>query len=92
MSLSVIAGATWVLAAAGTAMLPMQRQYGPGMTLLVAAPLLMGFLTLEHGPWAGLAALLAFASMFRNPLIYFLRRARGHSAEEVRLAVPEHRG
>ena len=77
MSLSLILGCLWVLASALTAMLPMRRQYAPGITLLIAAPLLLGFIGWQHGPWWGVAGLLAFGSMFRNPLIYFYRRARG---------------
>lgn len=77
MSLSLILGSLWVLAATITAFLPYRAQFPPGIFLLFAAPVLIGFIGYEHGPlWAGLAA-LGFASMFRNPLIYFARRALG---------------
>ena len=36
MSAALILGCLWVLAAAVTAMLPMRRQYVPGVTLLIA--------------------------------------------------------
>lgn len=75
MTSSLIAGCLWVLAAAGTAMLPMRRQLAPGSLLLAAAPALILWIALSAGGWFGLAALLAFLSMFRRPLGALLRRA-----------------
>ncbi|WP_425045751.1 DUF2484 family protein [Primorskyibacter sp. S87] len=77
MSLSVILGAIWVLAATLVALLPMRLQYVPGVILLVLAPVLIGFLGYELGWIAAMAGLAAFLSMFRNPLRYFWRRFRG---------------
>lgn len=80
MSLPLILGCVWVLAATATAMLPMRRQMVPGVALLVAAPVLLGWIGYSHG-WIWLAiGLFAFLSMFRNPLLYFLRRAMGRPA------------
>ena len=80
MSAPLILGCLWVLAAAVTAMLPMRRQMVPGLVLLIAAPVLLVWIGRVHG-WAWLAAgLFAFVSMFRNPLLYFLRRATGRPA------------
>lgn len=80
MSTSLILGCVWVLAAAVTAMLPMRRQVVPGLALLAAAPVLLVWIGYQHG-WLWLAAgLFAFLSMFRNPLLYFLRRATGRPA------------
>lgn len=80
MSTPLILGCLWVLAATATAMLPMRRQMVPGVALLVAAPVLLGWIGLAHG-WTWLAlGLFAFLSMFRNPLLYFLRRAMGRPA------------
>ncbi len=77
MSLPLIIGAFWVLAATATAMLPMRRQMVPGVTLLVLAPVLLVWIGAVHGwLWGGLG-LLAFLSMFRNPLIYFWKRTTG---------------
>lgn len=81
MSWAVLAACLWVFGATGTAMLPMKHQYKPGITLLVLAPVLMIWLSVAHGWWLGIIALLAFASMFRNPLRYFWRRARGERPE-----------
>jgi hypothetical protein len=69
--------ALWVLAASVTACLPMRHQYAPGLTLLLLAPILIIWSGLVHGPWIAVAGVLAFISMFRNPLRYFWRRARG---------------
>ena len=69
MSAPLILGAVWVLASAVVAMLPMKRQMVPGLALMVAAPVLLGWIGWVHG-WAwGRAGLLAFVSMFRNPLL-----------------------
>ena len=80
MSTPLVLGAIWVIAAAAVAMLPMRRQMVPGLALLVAAPVLLVWIGYAHG-WLWLAAgVFAFLSMFRNPLLYFLRRALGRPA------------
>jgi len=80
MSLPLILGCLWVIAAAVTALLPMRRQYAPGITLLASGPLLIGWIGWEHGLWWGIAGGFALLSMFRRPLIYFVRRAVGMPA------------
>ncbi len=81
MSLPLAAGILWVLAATGVALLPLRRQYVPGVALLVAAPLLIGWIGYVHGwVWAVLGT-VAFLSMFRNPLVYFWKRATGRPVE-----------
>ena len=77
MSGALIAGCIWVLAAATVAMLPMRRQYAPGLALLVLAPVLIGWIGYEHGWIAAAVGALAFVSMFRNPLRYLARKALG---------------
>lgn len=80
MSAPLLLGCLWVLASAITAMLPMRRQMLPGVALLVTAPLLLVWIGMVHG-WVWLAVgLFAFLSMFRNPLLYFARRALGRPA------------
>ena len=80
MSLPLILGCIWVLASAVTAMLPMRQQMLPGISLLLAAPVLLGWIGWVHG-WLWLVVgLIAFVSMFRNPLRYFLLRALGRPA------------
>lgn len=77
MSAPLILGALWVIAAAVTAMLPMRMQYVPGVSLLICAPPLIGWIGYEHGLIWTLFALFALLSMFRRPLLYFARRALG---------------
>jgi len=77
MSWSLILACLWAVAPAITAMLPMRAQYLPGITLLISAPFLLAFLGYQHGIWLVLIGLAAAVSMFRNPLIYFGRRALG---------------
>lgn len=75
MASSLVAGCLWVLAAAGTAMLPMRRQMAPGLLLLASAPVVILWIAFAAGWWAGALALLAFLSMFRRPLGALLRWA-----------------
>lgn len=74
MSPALIAGALWAVASAIVALLPMRRQYAPGVALLIAAPVLILWIGATHGwIWTGLA-LAAFLSMFRNPLRYIWKK------------------
>ncbi|MEP2532755.1 DUF2484 family protein [Shimia sp.] len=84
MSIALVLACFWVLAATIVAMLPMHRQYVPGVMLLVAAPVLIGFIGWQHGALLGGVALFGFLSMFRRPLRHFYRKARGLEIEEVR--------
>ncbi|WP_114291406.1 DUF2484 family protein [Pseudosulfitobacter sp. DSM 107133] len=77
----LLASVAWVFAAAAVAMLPMRRQYLPGLALLIAAPVLVVMIGMQVAWWAGLLALAAFVSMFRNPLRYFYARLRGQRPE-----------
>lgn len=84
MSWAAISASLWVLAATVTAMLPMRRQYVPGVTLLILAPVLIVWLGAVHGWWLSVLAGLGFVSMFRNPLRYLLARARGERPQVPR--------
>jgi len=77
MSWSVIAAVAWVFVATGVAMLPMRRQFAPGVVLLIAAPLLIIWLGYDFGWLVSAGALVAFISMFRNPLRFLWRKWRG---------------
>ena len=77
----LIASCLWVLAATLVALLPMRYQYAPGILLLLAAPVLIYLIGRDVALWAGVAAALAFLSMFRNPLRYFARKAIGLPVE-----------
>lgn len=71
----------WVFASAGVAMLPMRHQYIPGVALLIAAPVLIIAIGIHVGWIPSAIAVLAFVSMFRNPLRYMLARLRGENPE-----------
>jgi hypothetical protein len=81
MTASLIAACVWAIAATITALLPMKRQMVPGVTLLVTAPLLLGWIGWDHGWLLATLGLLGFLSMMRNPLIYFVKRALGKPVE-----------
>ena len=81
MSGPIVFGFVWVIAAAITAMLPMRMQYPPGILLLILAPALIVWIAVVHGWIAGALCLAAFVSMFRNPLVYFWKKARGLPVE-----------
>ncbi len=81
MSWALIAGCLWVVASTVVAMLPMRAQMVPGVALLVAAPALLVWIATQHGVWLTLIGTLAFLSMFRNPLRYFVNRALGRPTE-----------
>ncbi len=81
MSLSLISAAIWVLLATIVAFLPMRAQFPPGIILLIAAPLLIGWIAWDHGVLLAGVGVLGFASMFRNPLIYYVKRWRGEQPE-----------
>ena len=71
----------WAFASAVVAMLPMRWQYVPGVLLLLAAPVLIWMIAQTVGIWAAFAGLLAFGSMYRNPLRYFWKRLTGQEVE-----------
>jgi hypothetical protein len=71
----------WVFASAAVAMLPMRRQYFPGIVLLLAAPVLIIMAGVQFGWIYALLGLAAFVSMFRNPLRYIAARLRGETPE-----------
>ncbi|MBS1303816.1 DUF2484 family protein [Loktanella sp. SALINAS62] len=84
MTPSLIIAALWVIAATVTAFLPMRHQYVPGVALLLVAPVLIVWLGVDLGWLVAGLAVLAFVSMFRNPLRYLFARARGQTPEVPR--------
>ncbi|MEM8729762.1 MAG: DUF2484 family protein [Pseudomonadota bacterium] len=81
MTLTLTLAILWVFASTIVAFLPMERQFRPGSLLLITAPLLIFALAFEYGPIAGIAALAAFISMYRNPLRYLWSRMRRSSGQ-----------
>jgi len=83
MTLSLILAFLWVLVAASIAVLP-QRAHWPGAAVLIAAGIpLLGYLTWQNGPFAGILALAAGASVLRWPLFYLGRWLRDRVRERV---------
>jgi hypothetical protein len=83
MSLPLILGAVWVIAAAITAMLPLYYQRFPGIPLLLAAPVLLVRIGWTHGWFWTAFGIFAFLSMFRRPLNYLIRKALGWPLPEL---------
>jgi hypothetical protein len=75
MSWSLLSAAIWALAATFTAFLPMRLQFPPGIFLLLTAPAILIWVGAAHGFFWALLGLAGFLSMFRKPLIYFVRKA-----------------
>lgn len=71
----------WLIVANVTAMFPSRRNHWPAAYVLIALGIpLLGYVTLQHGPWIALITLAAAASVLRWPFIYFgrwLRRVFG---------------
>lgn len=81
MSTPVFLGILWVLASTVTAFLPIRHQYIPALSLLIAAPILLIWIGLLHGWLWVVLCLLAFLSMFRNPLRYIWAKLRGQNPQ-----------
>ena len=86
---SLLAACLWVLAAAGTAMLPYRRQFPPGIVLLVLEPAILVWIGLAYGAVPALLGTLGFVSMFRRPLWFLSRRALGLSTPRPPGAGPD---
>ena len=77
MSLSLILASAWAVLANLLAMLPSRDNYWARAYFLMALGVpILGYVTLENGPWWGLAVLAAGMSMLRWPLIYLGRWMR----------------
>lgn len=81
MSAPLFATVLWVLAGVIVAMLPIRRQYFPGAALLLSGFALIFWIGAVHGWPAGVAVLLAYLSMMRNPLRFLWRELRGENPQ-----------
>ena len=78
MTLSLILACLWAILANVIGMLPAHKSHWPAAYVLIALGVpLLGFVTYENGPWIGLIALAAGASVLRWPLLYFGRWIKG---------------
>lgn len=74
MSLSVTLACIWALVANVLAMLPSRDQHWRNAYILMAVGVpVLGYVTVQHGPWVGLLILAAGCSILRWPVIYLAR-------------------
>ena len=77
MTPSLIAAALWAVTANLIAMLPSKRGHWPAAWgLIVVGIPLVGWVTLQNGPFVGLAVLAAGVSILRWPVRFLLRWLR----------------
>lgn len=80
MSLALTLACLWVLVSAIVAMLPLRFHWRFGLPLLILSIPLTAFVGYTHGWIWTVVILLAVGSMYRNPLRYFLNKARGRAS------------
>jgi len=81
MTTSLVLACVWIVAANVMAMLPSKRSHWPQAYALIAVGIpLLGYITYENGPWWGLAALFAGASILRWPVRFLAARIRERAA------------
>ena len=77
MSTSLILACLWAVTACVIAMLPSKRSHWPAAYVLIALGIpLLGYITLQHGPWVALLLAAMAASILRWPMIYLARWVR----------------
>lgn len=77
MSLSLILACVWAVAANLAAMIPAPDNHWRRAYVLIACGIpLLGFVTYENGPVAGLIVMAAGMSLLRWPLVYLTRWMR----------------
>ena len=77
MKYSLVLAFLWVIAAAGIAALPSRHHHWPAAYGLIAIGIpILGFVTYEHGPIAGMLVFAGGASVLRWPLYFLLRWLR----------------
>jgi hypothetical protein len=77
MSLSLIAGLSWLIAANVIAMFPSRDHHWRNAYMLITLGVpILGWITYEHGPLLGLLFLAGGASVLRWPVYFLARRAK----------------
>ncbi|WP_420584503.1 DUF2484 family protein [Ruegeria sp.] len=81
MNLSIALAALWGIAANVLAMIPSKDNHWTRAYVLIAVGIpILGYVTLQNGPWIGLLVLGMGMSVLRWPVIYlgrWLRKAMG---------------
>ncbi len=81
MTGSLLAACLWAVAATVTAALPSRDRPWRTAHVPVAAGIpILGWVTYQNGPWAGLLVLAAGAAILRWPLVRLWRRMRRKAA------------
>ena len=77
MNGSMLLACLWAVTATLIAILPSRDRHWRAAYFLIAAGIpILGWVTLENGPWIGLIVIAAGASILRWPLIHLWRRIR----------------
>lgn len=77
MTFSLALACLWAVVANVVALFPSKRNHWPAAYVLIAVGIpLLGYVTVENGPWWGLAAMLAGASVLRWPVRYLIAWVR----------------
>lgn len=72
MNLSLILAAAWAIVANLGALIPSKRKHWPFAYVLIAVGVpILGYVTLQNGPWTGLIVFAAGLSVLRWPVYYF---------------------
>ncbi|CUJ86474.1 hypothetical protein RUE5091_00471 [Ruegeria denitrificans] len=77
MNWSIALAALWGLAANVLAMIPSKDNHWTRAYILIAVGIpILGYVTLQNGPWIGLMVMAAGMSVLRWPVIYLGRWVR----------------
>ncbi|QFT60360.1 hypothetical protein FIU94_16140 [Sulfitobacter sp. THAF37] len=77
MSPSLVLACFWALAANVIAMTPSRDHHWRNAYVLIAIGIpILGYVTMQHGPWVGLLVLAGGCSVLRWPVIYLMRWLR----------------
>ncbi|MEZ5884692.1 MAG: DUF2484 family protein [Paracoccaceae bacterium] len=76
MTYSLILACIWGLAATLVALGPRRFHWPAAWALIAAGVPILGWVTLQNGPWVGLLVLAGGVSVLRWPVVFFLRRLR----------------
>ncbi len=78
MNWSLVAGLLWLVLANVIGMLPSKDNHWKVAYLLIAIGIpLVGWITMENGPWIALVFLAGAVSILRWPVRYLWRRVKG---------------
>lgn len=81
MNASLLAACLWALGATLIGMGPTRWHWRAAWVLIGTGVPLLGWVTLQNGPWVGLLVLAGGMSVLRWPLIFLLRRLRGQGRD-----------